>query len=57
MREPTAPACYDRRAGESDESYLGQGLLADRDRPGFDELARVVAKLEKLPWFIVVRSR
>ena len=49
MREPTAPAYYDRRAPEYDDWYLGVGLYADRERPGFDdELARVAATLEAL---------
>ena len=30
-------AYYDRRAGEYDDWYLGTGLFADRDRPGWDE--------------------
>ena len=37
MREPTAPAYYDRRAPEYDDWYLGRGLYADRERDGFDE--------------------
>jgi ubiquinone/menaquinone biosynthesis C-methylase UbiE len=37
MREPTAPAYYDRRAPEYDDWYRGVGLYADRDRAGFDE--------------------
>ena len=50
MREPTAPAYYDRRAPEYDDWYLGRGLYADRDRDGFDEeLAEVCATLERLP--------
>ena len=28
---------YDRRAGEYDQWYMGTGLFADRDRPGWDE--------------------
>jgi ubiquinone/menaquinone biosynthesis C-methylase UbiE len=28
---------YDRRASEYDDWYLGTGLFADRDRPGWDE--------------------
>jgi ubiquinone/menaquinone biosynthesis C-methylase UbiE len=49
MREPTAPAYYDRRAPEYDDWYLGLGLYADRERPGFDEeLGRVVAALAAL---------
>jgi ubiquinone/menaquinone biosynthesis C-methylase UbiE len=37
VREPTAPAYYDRRAPEYDNWYQGVGLYADRERPGFDE--------------------
>ena len=49
MREPTAPAYYDRRAPEYDDWYLGQGLYADRDRDGFDdELEAVGATLAAL---------
>lgn len=40
---------YDTRAHEYDEWYLGQGLFAERDRPGWDEaveaLTRTVAAL------------
>lgn len=40
---------YDRRAPEYDDWYLGAGLFAERDRPGWedevDELTRVVAAL------------
>jgi ubiquinone/menaquinone biosynthesis C-methylase UbiE len=40
---------YDRRAGEYDQWYMGTGLFADRDRPGWDEereaLCAVVAAL------------
>jgi ubiquinone/menaquinone biosynthesis C-methylase UbiE len=40
---------YDRRAPEYDDWYLGTGLFADRDRPGWEEeiqeLAQVVASL------------
>ena len=50
MREPTAPAYYDRRAPEYDDWYLGKGLYASRERDGFDEeLARVEATLAGLP--------
>ena len=50
MREPTAPAYYDRRAREYDDWYLGRGLFADRDRPGFaDELRRVTDTIAALP--------
>ena len=49
MREPTAPAYYDRRAPEYDDWYLGRGLFAHRDRPGFDEeLGRMLSTLEAL---------
>ncbi len=49
MREPTAPAYYDRRAPEYDDWYLGRGLYAHRDRDGFDEdVARVCATLAEL---------
>jgi demethylmenaquinone methyltransferase/2-methoxy-6-polyprenyl-1,4-benzoquinol methylase len=49
MREPTAPAYYDRRAPEYDDWYLGRGLHADRDRDGFDEeLADVCGTLDLL---------
>lgn len=40
---------YDRRAPEYDDWYLGSGLYADRDRPGWNEelweVERVVAEL------------
>lgn len=50
MREPTAPAYYDRRAPEYDDWYRGVGPYADRDRPGFDEeLERVAATIVALP--------
>jgi demethylmenaquinone methyltransferase/2-methoxy-6-polyprenyl-1,4-benzoquinol methylase len=43
---------YDRRAQEYDDWWLGKGLYADRDRPGWDEelrvLERVVADLPPL---------
>jgi len=49
MREPTAPAYYDRRAPEYDDWYLGRGLYADRDRDGFDrelaDVSRILAGL------------
>jgi ubiquinone/menaquinone biosynthesis C-methylase UbiE len=42
-------AYYDRRAQEYDDWWLGAGLFADRDRPGWDEergrLAAVIAEL------------
>lgn len=50
MREPTAPAYYDRRAREYDDWYLGHGAWVERDREGFDEeLARVCETLFALP--------
>jgi ubiquinone/menaquinone biosynthesis C-methylase UbiE len=45
-------AYYDRRAPEYDDWWLGDGLFADRDRPGWDEereqLAGVIAELSPL---------
>jgi ubiquinone/menaquinone biosynthesis C-methylase UbiE len=42
-------AYYDRRASEYDDWWLGEGLFADRDRPGWDgergRLAEVIAAL------------
>jgi ubiquinone/menaquinone biosynthesis C-methylase UbiE len=42
-------AYYDRRAPEYDDWWLGRGLYADRDRPGWEEelrtLTRVIAEL------------
>ncbi len=50
MREPTAPAYYDRRAPEYDDWYLGVGLFAERDRAGFDiELEAVTTTIAGLP--------
>jgi demethylmenaquinone methyltransferase/2-methoxy-6-polyprenyl-1,4-benzoquinol methylase len=50
MREPTAPAYYDRRAPEYDDWYLGVGLFSERDRPGFDvELDAVTSTIAALP--------
>jgi demethylmenaquinone methyltransferase/2-methoxy-6-polyprenyl-1,4-benzoquinol methylase len=41
---------YDRRAPEYDDWYLGQGLFADRDRPGWeDELGQLAAVIAALP--------
>jgi len=36
---------YDRRAHEYDDWWLGRGLYADRDRPGWDEEVAVLAEL------------
>ena len=41
---------YDRRAREYDDWYLGTGLFADRDRPGWDEeVARLIEVVASLP--------
>ena len=41
---------YDRRAPEYDDWYLGRGLFADRDRPGWDdELDELAAAIGALP--------
>jgi ubiquinone/menaquinone biosynthesis C-methylase UbiE len=43
-------AYYDARAQEYDDWYLGQGLYADRDRPGWEEeLAGLVDAIHALP--------
>ena len=43
-------AYYDARAPEFDDWYLGTGLYADRDRPGWDaELAGLVDAIQALP--------
>ena len=36
---------YDRRADEYDDWWLGRGLYADRDRPGWDAEVAVLAEL------------
>ena len=45
-------AYYDRRAPEYDDWWLGEGMYADRDRPGWDDelrhLERFVAELPAL---------
>jgi demethylmenaquinone methyltransferase/2-methoxy-6-polyprenyl-1,4-benzoquinol methylase len=47
--DPATAAYYDRRAGEYDEWYSGEGLFAARDRPGWDEeVARIVELAEGL---------
>jgi ubiquinone/menaquinone biosynthesis C-methylase UbiE len=38
-------AYYDRRAVEYDDWWLGQGLYADRDRPGWEEELRLLEGL------------
>ena len=44
---------YDRRAQEYDDWWLGEGLYADRDRPGWEEeldhLRHVIAELPPIP--------
>jgi ubiquinone/menaquinone biosynthesis C-methylase UbiE len=41
---------YDTRAPEYDDWYLGRGLFADRERPGWEaELAQLTATVEALP--------
>jgi len=41
---------YDRRAREYDDWWLGQGLFADRERPGWeDELSEVADVLATMP--------
>jgi ubiquinone/menaquinone biosynthesis C-methylase UbiE len=41
---------YDRRAPEYDDWWLGRGLYADRDRPGWDdELAELATLIGSLP--------
>jgi len=41
---------YDRRAAEYDDWWLGTGLFAERDRPGWDdEVEELAATLEALP--------
>ena len=43
-------AYYDRRAREYDDWYLGRGLYAERDRPGWDdELERLLQTVAALP--------
>jgi ubiquinone/menaquinone biosynthesis C-methylase UbiE len=41
---------YDTRAPEYDDWYLGQGVFAERDRPGWKaELAQLAATIQALP--------
>jgi demethylmenaquinone methyltransferase/2-methoxy-6-polyprenyl-1,4-benzoquinol methylase len=50
MREPTAPAYYDRRAPEYDDWYLGHGLFEGLERERFaEDLAAVCTALAALP--------
>lgn len=49
-RDPTTAAYCEQRVPEYDDWYLGQGLFADRDRPGWSEdVARVVDLVATLP--------
>jgi hypothetical protein len=50
----TVKTYYDRRAQEYDDWWLGQGLYADRDRPGWDDDLRAL-ELER-HWFVVARA-
>ena len=51
--DPEMRAYYDRRAAEYDDWWLGTGLFASRDRPGWDEevaaLVGVIAALRTWP--------
>jgi demethylmenaquinone methyltransferase/2-methoxy-6-polyprenyl-1,4-benzoquinol methylase len=48
-RDPGTLRYYDRRAGEYDEWYEGEGAFAARDRPGWrEELERVIAHVAAL---------
>ncbi len=50
MKE-TEKAYYEKRAPEYDDWYLGTGLYAARERPGWDtELAELSAMLRRLPF-------
>src|SRR5215211_6472886 len=41
---------YDRRAGEYDDWWLGRGLFAERERPGWaEEVERLVSVIAALP--------
>ncbi len=49
-RDAATATYYDQRAGEYDEWYLGQGVFAERDRPGWhEEVEQVVALVAALP--------
>src|ERR1017187_9191926 len=42
--------CYEARAGENDDWWLGTGLFAQRERPGwFEEVLGVASVLASLP--------
>lgn len=47
--DPSTAEYYERRAGEYDEWYRGEGRFEERDRPGWDdELVRLTARLAGL---------
>jgi ubiquinone/menaquinone biosynthesis C-methylase UbiE len=47
--DPGTASYYDRRAREYDDWYTGEGLFAQRHRPGWhDEVARTVAIVDRL---------
>lgn len=49
-RDAATAIYYEQRAGEYDEWYLGQGVFAERDRPGWhEEVEQVVALVAALP--------
>jgi ubiquinone/menaquinone biosynthesis C-methylase UbiE len=48
--DPATAAYYDRRATEYDQWYVGEGLYARRERPGWhEEVARLVELVHDLP--------
>jgi demethylmenaquinone methyltransferase/2-methoxy-6-polyprenyl-1,4-benzoquinol methylase len=48
--DPATAAYYEQRAAEYDEWYTGEGVFAERDRPGWsEELAELVALVGDLP--------
>jgi ubiquinone/menaquinone biosynthesis C-methylase UbiE len=47
--DPATQRYYERRAGEYDEWYLGEGIFAGRERPGWhEEVERLCAALRAL---------
>lgn len=53
--DPETQRYYELRASEYDDWYLGEGLFAERDRPGWhDELAQVRAILERLEGAVTI---
>jgi demethylmenaquinone methyltransferase/2-methoxy-6-polyprenyl-1,4-benzoquinol methylase len=42
--DPATATYYDRRAGEYDDWYEGQGRFADRDRPGWAQEVETLAE-------------